>query len=285
MSGPIIWTWDGESMWPLRHFVARCNRELVVGEQYRTTVVEERSVEAHSHYFARLHELWLSLPDALATEFPTETALRKRALIMTGYRREKRWIAADKEEARKLAAWLRPGVDEDDEYALVSINEKVVIRWTALSQSKTAMPAKGQFYESKQKVLDWIEDLIGVKDSGEARGSEGHVPEDAAVPVTQPPGTIINASSNEEEKINMAPQAPLGARLRALAESLRRDTPEAFEAAWAVAKVAAEPLALYRAAPKQVEAIKKLSAQTAGGNFNDVEYEEVLVKIIAAADG
>ena len=171
-STAIIWMWSGEAMIPLPRFHNLVNAEFVVGERYRMTVVEERSTVSHGHYFARLHDQWLSLPDHIATQFPTEQVLRKHALIMTGFRKERKFSASSPLEARKLAAWLRPQ-GPDDDYTIISVNENVVVEWKAVSQSYRDMPETGRFQASKQAVLDWIDDLLGVKP--EAASAEAEV--------------------------------------------------------------------------------------------------------------
>lgn len=157
---PIVWQWNGETMQPHPRFVSRANEQYVVGEHYRLSVVEERSLASHSQYFAAVHDHWLSLPDSMAMQFPTEETLRKHALIMTGFRRERKFVASSKEEARKLAAWLK---DDQDGYAIISVHENIVIEWKALSQSYKGMPTKGQFQASKKAVLEWLEDLLGIQ--------------------------------------------------------------------------------------------------------------------------
>lgn len=162
MAAPLVFQWDGDAMVPLRRFAKLADERFVIGEQYRLTAVEERSIASHNQFFASVHERWQSLPDEIAMQFPTEDSLRKHALIMTGFRRERKFVAASKEEARKLAAWLRPH-NPDDDYTIISVAENIVVEWKALSQSYEAMPAKGQFQASKKAVLDWLDDLLGIR--------------------------------------------------------------------------------------------------------------------------
>lgn len=157
---PIPAVWDGEVFRPIRHMQRICDRHFVVGEEYRLVEHVERSHANHNHFFARLHDLWQSLPDKLAVQFPTQETLRKHALIMTGHRRERKFVASSVAEARKLAAFLAPQPG-DEGYAIISLSENVVIEWKPASQARNAMPSK-VFTESKQAVLAWIEDLIGV---------------------------------------------------------------------------------------------------------------------------
>lgn len=143
-------------MEPMPRFAKTCDAEFVVGEVYRMEAVEERSMRSHNHFFAVLHEAWLNLPDELATKFATPTALRKHALILSGYRIERKFAASSKEEARKMAAWIRP----PDDYAIISVHDNVVVEWTAKSQSRKAMGGP-TFQKSKTDVLDFIADMLG----------------------------------------------------------------------------------------------------------------------------
>lgn len=162
MSAPILFRWSGTAMEPLPRFARRCDEQYIVGEVYRLDAVEERSLVSHGHYFASVHDRWMSLPDAIAVQFPTPDALRKHCLIMTGFRRERKFVASSEKEARKLAAFLRPQSAEDD-YAIISLHGNVVVEWKALSQSYKAMPRKGEFQRSKQAVLDFLDDMLGIK--------------------------------------------------------------------------------------------------------------------------
>lgn len=159
---PLLFAWDSEAdaMIPHRRFLDEARRTFAHGEHYRLAPIEERSLASHNQYFAAIHDKWLSLPDDIAVDFPTPEALRAHALCMTGFRRERKFVASSREEARKLAAWLRPR--DEDSYAIISVHENVVVEWRPLSQSYRAMPRK-QFQESKQAVLDWIDDLLGVE--------------------------------------------------------------------------------------------------------------------------
>jgi hypothetical protein len=157
MTQPIIFQWDGEVMKPLTRFHNICNAEFTIGEMYRMETIEERSIVSHRHYFAALHSLWLNMPERASHQFPSEEHLRKHCLIMTGFRDERSFVASSKAEALRLAAFIRPV----DEYAVVSVHEATVLVWTAQSQSMKAM-GKKRFQDSKQAVLDFAADLVGV---------------------------------------------------------------------------------------------------------------------------
>ncbi|MGY2048862.1 hypothetical protein [Methylobacterium sp. JK268] len=154
---PIACEWDGESMVPLARFRQLCDRQFTIGEHYVLAEHEPRSSAAHGHYFACLRDAWESLPEAEAARFPTPEHLRKYALIKAGFRDEQTFVASSKAEARRLAAFLQPV----DEFAVISVREAVVIRWTAQSQSMRAM-GSAEFQRSKDAVLAVVADMIGV---------------------------------------------------------------------------------------------------------------------------
>lgn len=160
MTAPIFFRWSGEAMEPLPRFHNICNAEFTVGEVYRLQVEEERSQVSHNHYFATLHEKWLSLPETLVVQFASDEHLRKHALIMCGYRDERSFVCSSKAEALRLAAFLKPV----DEYAVISVAECAVIMWTAKSQSRKAMGGK-LFQKSKQDVLDFVDALLGAREA------------------------------------------------------------------------------------------------------------------------
>ena len=151
---PLDFTWDGEAMVPDRPGLA--DRQYVVGERYRLAVEEERSASSHRHYFAAVAEGWKNLPDEYAERFPTSEHLRKWALIKAGYRDERTIVCSTKAEAQRVAAFMKPL----DEYAVIVAREALVVCWTAKSQSVKAMGKKA-FQESKQAVLDVLDDMLG----------------------------------------------------------------------------------------------------------------------------
>ena len=124
---------------------------------YRLAPYEERSTVSHSHYFACLNDAWANLPDEVAWQYPTAEKLRKTALIRTGYTDERSTVCASNAEALRIAAFIRPM----DDYAIVTVKEAVVTIYTAKSQSYRAM-GKQEFQKSKDAVIEWISNLIGV---------------------------------------------------------------------------------------------------------------------------
>lgn len=155
---PVLAQWDGDAFVPLARHRLLCDKQFVVGDVYPLVPVEERSRATHNHFFACLHDAWLNLPEDVAERFPTEEHLRKYALIKAGYYDETTLVCASKDEALRVAAFVRGA----DDFAIVTTNGKVVTRFTAKSQSMRAMGKKA-FAESKQKVLDIVSEMIGAK--------------------------------------------------------------------------------------------------------------------------
>jgi len=162
---PITMRWEGEAMVPLSQFwAARADKAFVVGEIYRLVEHHDRSANSHRHYFACVHAAWQNLPDQMIEIYPTPEHLRKKALIRKGYRDEREYVCATKSAALDLVRTIRPL----DDYAIIEARENVVRIWTAKSQSVPAMGAK-PFQESKQAVLDFIDDLLGVERGATAK--------------------------------------------------------------------------------------------------------------------
>lgn len=154
---PILCAWTGEEMRPVNGLWAkRADQQWVIGEKYMVEIRHERSSASHRQYFAAINECWQNLPAALAAQFPDPERLRKYALCMTGYRDERSIVCSSRAEARRIAAFIAPM----DDYAIVSVNEAVVVVWTAKSQSTRAM-GKAQFQASKEAVLEFLASLIG----------------------------------------------------------------------------------------------------------------------------
>lgn len=155
---PVQLIWQGDGFTPANGFWSRiCDKIFVVGERYMLAEHHERSGNSHRHYFAAVHDAWMNLPEDQAERYPTSEHFRKTALIRTGFRNERSLVAASNAEALRIAAFIRPV----DEYAIVIVKGCVVIEYTAKSQSQKAM-GKEDFQASKQAVLDWCAEQIGV---------------------------------------------------------------------------------------------------------------------------
>lgn len=162
---PIQVIWDGEAFVPANgHWAKRADEQFVVGERYALVEHHERSSASHAHYFATLHDLWLNLPERMAPQFPTAEHLRKHALIATGYADKRSIVCSSAAEARRLAVFIEP----TDTFALVKVEAATVTVWTAQSQSHKAM-GKKVFQQSKDDVLGWCSDLIGLPAEAEQR--------------------------------------------------------------------------------------------------------------------
>lgn len=158
---PIKFHWDGEVMIPAsRYWASQCDQHFVVGQTYRMVEEQERSSQSHRHEFAFIKEAWNSFPDHLLRDYPSPEHLRKHGLIRKGFCTMKQYACPTRAEAERLMATLKDNVDT---YALVVLDEDrpVVSVLTAESQSYRAMK-KMRFQESKQALMEFIGDLIGV---------------------------------------------------------------------------------------------------------------------------
>lgn len=164
----VLYTWEGDCFRPRPGFQKVCDRAFVVGETYKLEVIEDRSPASHRHFFASVNECWQNLPDHLAERFSSPDALRKYALIHAGFRDERSIVANSKAEALRIAAFVRPPIDE---YAVVSVSGATVVVLTAKSQSVKAM-GKVEFQRSKDAVLDILANLIGSTPGDLARAGQ-----------------------------------------------------------------------------------------------------------------
>lgn len=151
-------TWNGEAMIPARPKVA--DKEFVIGQRYWLEEVSDRSWISHRHEFAFVGEGWKNLPETVMEMFPTPEHLRKAALIATGWRRETIIDAGNKTAALRVAAYARG----EDEFAQVITRGPTVIVRKARSQRMHGQDRmeKKEFQESKEAILGWISELIGV---------------------------------------------------------------------------------------------------------------------------
>lgn len=133
-----------------------CDQEFGEGEVVTFERHEERSVNSHNHYFACINEAWNNLPEA-DERFPNPEALRKWALIRSGYCTEASVVCDSPEQAHTVAAFM--GYSEG---VIIVVRDNIVKRYVAKSQSLKAMN-KEEFQRSKSDVLDTIAELIAVK--------------------------------------------------------------------------------------------------------------------------
>ncbi len=159
---PLLFSWDGEAMRPYGSIMAgRADDQFVVGEKYTLVQHEDRSQQSQGHYFSVLKEMWESLPEHLRGETWSESPehLRKFALIRCGFYDAQEFPCGTAAEAERWAARLKPM----DEFSIVDVRGSMVRRFTAKSQSRAAMPQKGEFQRSKNQVIEYIASLIGTK--------------------------------------------------------------------------------------------------------------------------
>jgi hypothetical protein len=136
---------------------AECDALFAIGAIYALEEHQERSSASHAHYFACVAEGWKNLPDDLLQEYPNPETLRKKALIKMGYRDERSIVCNSKAMAERVAEFI----GSMERYAVVTALSSVVRVYTPKSQSMRAM-GKSEFQASKDHVLGFIADLIGV---------------------------------------------------------------------------------------------------------------------------
>ena len=157
-ASPVYMQWDGDGFVPSSGIARRiCNERFTVGEVYPLEEVHARSNATHAHYFAVLNQIWQSLPERFASDFPTMEKMRKTALIKTGFHTTTQHVCKTNAEAIRLAAMIRPY----DEYQIVLVDGVVVSVYRATSQDHVSMDRK-TFQASKEAVLTWCTDLVGV---------------------------------------------------------------------------------------------------------------------------
>lgn len=160
MSQPFLARWNGAEFEPHPRFRRFCDETFVIGQLYTLIEEELASDKQRRFYFAAIREAWKNLPEELGLIYPTADTLRKKALIATGWREERMFVAPSKTEARNIAAFMAP-IDTD---SVVDVNECVVRIWTARSQKRRAMN-KQEFRKSVDDVLGFCAGLIGVEKS------------------------------------------------------------------------------------------------------------------------
>lgn len=156
MTAALLWRWDGKVAVPLS------NRPIDLEPgTYRFDVVEDRNWARHRAYFARLKELWETLPESAALEpwAQSPESLRRYALIRTGFCTCTTYACGTKAAAATTARALRA---EADEFTIVAVRGTTVEVYRAKSQAGRAM-TKDEFNESADRVLAFIEALVGAQ--------------------------------------------------------------------------------------------------------------------------
>jgi hypothetical protein len=155
----MMFHWNDYVMRPLGRDLQAARKRFKAGYIYWLTEEPPRTEASHRHYFAAVNEAWNSLPERFRDEWWAVSAehLRKYALIMTGHC--KTTSIACKNANLALYAMLE--FRERDHYSMVSCDNYTVHWSTALSQDERHMKKKA-FEKSKQDVLDYLAQLIGV---------------------------------------------------------------------------------------------------------------------------
>jgi len=153
----FVWSED-DSFRPASPFWHRLAQEnLEHGKAYYLKEDVWRSDKSHRHYHACIRELWKNLPDTLAAKYPSDTHLRKHALIVMGYYNERQFACESRLQAHKLVEFLK----SHDETRLFSLNDNIVIERSAKSQKVRSMD-KDEFQKSKNDVIEYLCQLTGV---------------------------------------------------------------------------------------------------------------------------
>lgn len=188
----IVMGWTGDSFIPAsKHFAAVCDAHFVIGERYIVTAQAQRSMKSHRHYFATIGECFKNWPETAERQFDSADHLRAWALIRTGHRTERQFVASSRTEALRLAAFLRGA----DDYAEISVAGNTVVEWRAASQSAHAMGAQ-TFAKSKDDVLAYLAEIIGtpiatLRVQHESAGVASRGAGDTSVPPAEPPRAIV----------------------------------------------------------------------------------------------
>lgn len=157
LPAPFYAQWNGEHFVPMRRFMRAIGAAYKAGEIYRLAEENERSRASHNHYFARIAEVWKTLPEDVAELYPSAEHLRKRALVQAGYYDEEVIDCGSQDVAVKVATAIR----KRDDFSVIFVRGTVTVSRSAKSQSLKAM-GKDEFRKSKDKVLEILADLIKV---------------------------------------------------------------------------------------------------------------------------
>lgn len=191
---PIPFNWNGETFTPFNSSaLKRCQDSFVKGGTYRLEFVEGRSAASHGAYHAALNQIWKNLGEDKQHEFPSVDHLRKRALIKAGYCDREFRVFDTPEDALKAQALI----SARDEFAVVTVSANVVSVYTAKSQSRRAMPGKGEFESSKTAVLALCAPLIGqtteqVMAHAKDQASDNYYERYSTEPVSQPASSKLS---------------------------------------------------------------------------------------------
>lgn len=154
----------GAALEPDGNFAAAALHDrLGAGQVVHVDLDPERSKKSHRHAFAFIRTTWENLPDDAkhAPWAQTADTLRKHALIRTGYCDAEMIAVGTDRRAERVAVSMSRLATRLHGYAITEVSGPVVYCFTPESQSLKAMGG-ARFQASKQAILEWCADLIGV---------------------------------------------------------------------------------------------------------------------------
>lgn len=180
-SQPVVFVWSEldvcveggvvervKAMVPSSRYSRVASKQFTLDAEYPLEIVQYRSMASHNQYFAAVSDAFDNLPEKLAPSFPSDTHLRKWALIQCGHFKQKETEWDTRHDAMRHATYVRT----KEVYSRINV-EKVprVIedgaeRWVVivrepLSQDFASM-SKAEFEQSKRDVLELLESIINV---------------------------------------------------------------------------------------------------------------------------
>jgi|GEM_PF-580681 len=157
--------YTGQSLVPDGNYsTAQLADRLGEGEVVAVDLDPDRSSKSHRHAFAFVGQAWYNLPENLrgAPYAVSALTLRKHALIATGHCDVSMIALGSESRAERVAAFVDQTARRLSGYAITTVEGPVVYCSTPHSQSNAAMGAE-TFQKSKQDILEWLADLIGVE--------------------------------------------------------------------------------------------------------------------------
>lgn len=117
---------------------------------------KEHSDPLRRMFFASIRDIWQTLPDEIAPQYPSSESLRKAALCRAGWCDSVVMTCGDEKTAMKVAALVK----HLDRYAIVDLSGTVVTTFTAKSISKRACK-KDDLSRVVEGALMWAHGLVG----------------------------------------------------------------------------------------------------------------------------
>ena len=139
---PQVFKWTGEAMVPLS--MTKAKDQFEEGGRYRLAPVSEVSQQSRSFFFSVLTEAFKNLPEPLAERFTTVEALRKYALIRTGWHEPVQPAFYETPaDAQQAAHQIQLAISKTRDPSSIVVQRDVTVTvLTARSQSGASMPKK-----------------------------------------------------------------------------------------------------------------------------------------------